>query len=82
MKHMMIRYPKVANYGETKMSELMEGNKGIIIRNRRKTEAAVQNAKAVLKIQEEFGSFSEYLWSFSNGKSLILLIIHKKKSRQ
>lgn len=57
---------KVANYGETKMSELME-NKGII-RNRRKIESAVQNAKAVLKIQEEFGSFSEYLWSFSNGK--------------
>ncbi len=56
-------------------------NKGII-RNRRKIEAAVQNAKAVLKIQEEIGSFSEYLWSFSNGKSLILLIIHKKKSQQ
>ena len=48
------------------MEELMQ-NAGII-RNRRKIEAAVLNAQAFLKIQEEFGSFDRYIWSFTNGE--------------
>lgn len=55
---------KVAEYTEAKINELME-NKGII-RNRRKIEAAVANAQGVQKIQHEFGSFADYLWSFSD----------------
>lgn len=57
---------KVAAYDEAKVEELMH-NEGII-RNRRKIEAAVSNAKAFLKIQEEFGSFDAYIWGFTDGK--------------
>ena len=39
-----------------------------IIRNRLKIESSVRNAKAFLKIQEEFGSFDAYCWRFVNGK--------------
>ncbi len=56
----------VAGYGEEKIEELMQ-NKGII-RNRKKIEAAVANAKAFLKVQEEFGSFDKFIWSFTGGK--------------
>lgn len=38
-----------------------------IIRNKRKIEAVIKNANAVLAVIKEFGSFSEYLWSFVNG---------------
>lgn len=57
---------KVAHFNEQKIYELME-NKGII-RNRRKIEAAIANAKGVQRIQQECGSFSNYLWSFSDDK--------------
>jgi DNA-3-methyladenine glycosylase I len=39
-----------------------------IIRNRMKIEAAVRNARALLKIQEEFGSFDSYCWRFVDGQ--------------
>ena len=42
-----------------------------IIRNRRKIEAAIGNAEAFLKIQQEFGSFSAYIWKFVGGESII-----------
>ncbi|EOH98644.1 DNA-3-methyladenine glycosylase I [Enterococcus haemoperoxidus ATCC BAA-382] len=54
---------KVAYYDERKIEELMN-NPGII-RNRRKIEAAIYNAQKVIEIQNEFGSFSNYLWSFN-----------------
>lgn len=57
---------KIAQYDEEKIEELMQ-NEGII-RNRRKIEAAIENAKAFLKIQEEFGSFAVYAWKFIGGK--------------
>jgi len=57
---------KVAGYGEKKIEELLS-NPGII-RNRRKVEAAVKNARAFLKVQEEFGSFDAYIWRFTYGK--------------
>ena len=41
-----------------------------IIRNRRKLESVVQNARAFLRIQQEFGSFDAYLWRFVDGKPL------------
>lgn len=57
---------KVAKYDEEKIEELLQ-NKGII-RNRRKVEAAVVNAKAFLEVQKEFGSFDKYIWQFVGGK--------------
>ncbi|WP_432662874.1 DNA-3-methyladenine glycosylase I [Wukongibacter baidiensis] len=59
---------KVAKYDEKKIEELMT-NEGII-RNRRKIEAAVANAKAFLKVQEEFGSFNKYIWQFVGGETI------------
>lgn len=53
---------KVALYNEAKIDQLMD-DPGII-RNRRKIEAVVHNSRLFLKVQEEFGSFAEYLWSF------------------
>jgi DNA-3-methyladenine glycosylase I len=57
---------KVARYDEAKIAELM-ANPGII-RNRLKINAAVQNAKAFLAVQKEFGSFDAYIWRFVGGK--------------
>ena len=56
---------KIARYNERKIASLLK-NPGII-RNRLKVEAAVTNARAVLEIQKEFGSFDAYIWQFVNG---------------
>jgi DNA-3-methyladenine glycosylase I len=60
---------KVAEYDEQKVRELL-ANPGII-RNRRKIEASIRNAKAFLTIQEEFGSFDTYIWQFVGGKTRV-----------
>lgn len=57
---------KVSNYDEGKIAALL--NDQGIIRNRRKVEAAVGNARAFLEIREEFGSFDSYIWQFVGGK--------------
>ena len=57
---------KVARYTDRKKAALLE-NAGIV-RNRLKIEASVNNAKHFLEIQKEFGSFSNYIWGFVNGK--------------
>lgn len=57
-------YKKIARYNEEKIQSLLE-NEGII-RNQLKIRATVANAQAFMKIQEEFGSFSDYIWSFVN----------------
>ncbi|EPH94767.1 putative DNA-3-methyladenine glycosylase 1 [Enterococcus faecalis 13-SD-W-01] len=59
---------KVAAYDQNKVEELLT-NPGII-RNRRKIEAAIVNAQAVQKIQAEYTSFSDYLWSFTGHQPL------------
>jgi len=59
---------KVARYSEAKKAKLLE-NEGII-RNRLKVKSAVENAKAFLKVQKEFGSFDAYVWEFVGGKPL------------
>jgi len=59
----------VALYSETKKQQLLE-NKGII-RNKRKIESTINNAKKLLNIQEEFGSFHAFLWSFIGEKQII-----------
>lgn len=57
----------VAGYDQDKVEELLQ-NPGII---RLKINSAIKNAKAFLKIQEEFGSFQTYIWSFVGGKPII-----------
>lgn len=59
----------MAQYTPYDLEKLKE-NPGII-RNRLKIKAAVTNAKAFLKVVEEFGSFSEYIWRFVNHKPII-----------
>jgi DNA-3-methyladenine glycosylase I len=59
---------KVANYSEDKMAELAED--AGIIRNKLKIKATVTNAQAFIKVQEEFGSFSKYIWGFVDGKPI------------
>lgn len=55
---------KVAKYDENKLSSLADNPK--IIRNKLKINASVKNANAFIKIQEEFGSFDNYIWGFTN----------------
>ncbi len=61
--HFMIH--TVASYDENKIGRLL--NDSGIIRNRQKILAAVNNARKVIQIQEEFGSFNDYVWSFVQG---------------
>jgi DNA-3-methyladenine glycosylase I len=57
---------KVARYSARRIEKLALNSE--IIRNRMKIEAAVRNARAFLKIQEEFGSFDSYCWRFVDGQ--------------
>jgi len=59
---------KVAGYDARKVEELLR-NPGVV-RNRRKVEAAVGNARAFLAVQEEFGSFDRYIWRFVEGRPI------------
>lgn len=59
---------KVARYNKRKRESLLK-NPGII-RNRLKVESAVRNAKAFIKVQDEFGSFDSYVWGFVGGKPI------------
>jgi DNA-3-methyladenine glycosylase I len=56
---------KVSRYTKVKIEKLLQ-NEGLI-RNRLKINSAVLNAKAFLEVQKEFGSFSKYLWGFTQG---------------
>lgn len=61
-------YKKISNYDQNKVDLLLE-NPGII-RNRLKVKSAISNAQAFMKIQEEFGIFSKYIWQFVDGKPI------------
>jgi len=61
-------YKKIANYSEDKIQKLLL-DPGII-RNKLKVNSAVSNAQAFIKVQEEFGSFSKYIWGFVDGKPI------------
>ncbi|UYW00806.1 DNA-3-methyladenine glycosylase I [Flavobacterium agricola] len=56
----------IAKYGDDKIAELLQ-NDGII-KNKLKIKASITNALAFIAIQKEFGSFSKYLWSFTNNQ--------------
>ena len=62
-------YKKIAKYDEKKLNELMQ-NEGII-RNKLKINSTVTNAVSFMKIQKEFGSFSDYIWGFTDKKRII-----------
>jgi len=61
-------YKKIAKYNEVKFDELIQ-NAGII-RNKLKIKATISNAIAFMEVQKEFGSFSKYIWGFTNGKPI------------
>lgn len=57
---------KICNFDEEKIAEML--NDASIIRNRRKIEAAINNTKIFMQIQEEWGSFAKYIWHFTDGQ--------------
>jgi DNA-3-methyladenine glycosylase I len=57
---------KVARYDKRRIASLLKD--AGIIRNRMKIEATIGNARAFLKVQEEFGTFDQYIWRFVGGK--------------
>lgn len=60
---------KVARFGPARVERLLADSG--IIRNRRKIEAAIQNARAFLAVVDEFGSFDRYIWRFVDGSPLV-----------
>ncbi|SHG10100.1 DNA-3-methyladenine glycosylase I [Ornithinibacillus halophilus] len=62
--------PKIiSHYDDKKISSLLQ-NDGII-RNKRKVHSAINNAKCFLKVQEEYGTFDQYIWSFVDGAPIL-----------
>jgi len=59
---------KIAEFDEPRIESLLLD--AGIIRNRAKVKATVNNAKAFLKIQNDFGSFTKYIWGFVNGQAI------------
>lgn len=62
-------YQKIASYNNKKIEALE--NDPSIIRNKLKIKAAVTNAKAFIDIQNEWGSFSKYIWHFTNNNPIV-----------
>ncbi|MDX2368499.1 MAG: DNA-3-methyladenine glycosylase I, partial [Colwellia sp.] len=60
---------KVARYNQDNVEALMLNS--AIIRNRGKINAAINNAKLFIDIQQAFGSFSDYMWAFVNNKTIV-----------
>ena len=61
-------YKKIATYNEAKFEELIQD--AGIIRNKLKIKATISNANAFISVQQEFGSFSNYIWKFTKGKPI------------
>ncbi len=61
-------YKIIANYKEAKFDELLQD--AGIIRNKLKIKATISNAVAFMEVQQEFGSFSNYIWKFTNQKPI------------
>ena len=62
-------YDKIASYGEADIERIL--NTEGMIRSRRKVEAIINNAACFRRIREEHGSFSAYLWAYSEGKTIL-----------
>lgn len=61
-------YRIISNYTQDKLDVLMQ-DKGIV-RNKLKIESAVTNARSFMEIQAKFGSFDQYIWQFTDGKTI------------
>jgi len=61
-------YKKIAKYSEKKYDSLLQD--AGIIRNKLKIKATITNAQLFIDVQKEFGTFSTYIWGFTNGKPL------------
>lgn len=61
-------YKKIALYSEDKVQELLQD--AGIIRNKLKVRGTISNAIAFMEVQQEFGSFSKYIWEFTGGKPI------------
>ncbi len=61
-------YKKIARYDQKKIDSLLSD--AGIIRNKLKINATITNAVAFMEVQKEFGSFSDYIWGFVNGKPI------------
>lgn len=59
---------KVARFDEEKIQQLLQNPE--IVRNKLKVRSAVNNAKKIIQVQEEFGSFDNYIWSFVDGEPI------------
>ena len=59
---------KIAAYGDSKVKALLSD--AGIIRNKLKIEAAIQNAKSFLAVQQEFGNFDRFIWQFVGGETI------------
>ncbi len=62
-------YDKIAEYGDADIERIM--NTEGMIRSRRKIEAIINNSRCFQKIREEYGSFDDYLWGYSDGKTIL-----------
>lgn len=70
-------YNKIAEYDDEKLKKLKQ-NKGII-RNKLKIKSAVNNAQRFMEVQQEYGSFSEYLWGFVNHQPIQNKVVDYRK---
>lgn len=71
-------YLKIANYDQGKVDALVK-NEGIV-RHKLKIQSAITNAQAFIKIQDEFGTFSKYIWAFVDGTPLKNQVEHHKNA--
>ena len=71
-------YKLIANYSEDKIQELLQD--AGIIRNKLKVRSTVTNAQEFMKIQKEFGSFSNYIWEFVDGTPVQNSVVNYKKA--
>ncbi|GGW51150.1 DNA-3-methyladenine glycosylase I [Arenibacter certesii] len=69
-------YHKIAKYSEEKIELLLQDSG--IVRNRLKIRATVTNAQEFIKIQEQYGSFSDYIWRFIDDKPIKNKVKHYK----
>ncbi len=62
-------YDRIAGFGEREVERILN-TKGMI-RSKLKINAVINNARCYLKIREEYGSFCDYIWAFSGGKTIL-----------
>ena len=71
-------YKKIANYKQSKIDSLLQD--AGIVRNKLKVNGTVTNAKLFMDIQKEFGSFSNYIWKFVDGKPITNKVVNYKEA--